>query len=101
MAKNVDGYDVYRGAQLTLAHEDARLKKDVCEALCDAIPADAGRIEVRVLDGAVEMLGLVKDRSTKARAVACVESIDGVVQVQSALRVGACHALPVEEPIWI
>jgi len=91
MAKQIDGYDVYRGAQLALAHEDARLKKNVCEALGFAIPSNAGRIEVRVLDGVVEIQGVVKDRSTRASAEACVELIAGVIKVLNGLRIGTCH----------
>ncbi len=101
MAKKVDGYNVFRVTQLSLAHEDARLKKDVCAALCYAIPSDAGRIEIKVVDGQVEIHGVVRNRSTKATVKACVESIDGVLNVQNGLKVGSRQDWPVEEPVWI
>jgi hypothetical protein len=66
---------------------DDRIREDVCEILSRHGDLDASDIEVRVQGGTVELHGNVDDRRDKYLAEDLAESIPGVTDVTSRLRV--------------
>jgi osmotically-inducible protein OsmY len=66
---------------------DERVHEDVCEALSMHPALDASDIEIEVHDGVVTLRGTVEDRRSKRLAVDIAESIAGVIDVQSNVRV--------------
>jgi hypothetical protein len=66
---------------------DQRIREDVCEALSMHPALDASDIEIEVHDGVVTLRGTVEDRRSKRLAADIAESISGVMDVQSGVRV--------------
>lgn len=67
---------------------DNRIKEDVCDRLSDDPHIDASDIAIRVEDGNVVLSGYVENREARRRAVDVAESIKGVHNVESRLRIG-------------
>ena len=70
-----------------LRRSDERIHDDVCAVLADDPWVDAGDLEVLVDDGEVTLAGTVEDRMQRERAVYLTESVRGVVEVVSRVRV--------------
>lgn len=66
---------------------DDRIREDVCEILTRHGHLDATEIEVHVQDGAVELRGYVDERKDKYLAEDLVESLSGIGEVRSRIRV--------------
>jgi osmotically-inducible protein OsmY len=66
---------------------DARIHEDVCEYLMRHGDLDAGDIEVTVNNGEVTLAGTVESRRAKHLAEDLAESVSGVKNVNSRLRV--------------
>jgi hypothetical protein len=66
---------------------DDRIREDVCEILTRHGDLDATEIEVHVQDGVVELRGNVDERKDKYLAEDLVESLAGIGEVRSRIRV--------------
>jgi hypothetical protein len=66
---------------------DDRIREDVCERLTDHSQVDASDIEVKVENAEVTLVGTVDSRQAKRMAENTAESVPGVKQVHSQLRV--------------
>lgn len=66
---------------------DDRIHDEVCASLSDDSWVDASDLSVTVHDGEVMLSGTVHDRRQRERAVRIAESIRGVVDVLSRVRV--------------
>lgn len=66
---------------------DQRIKEDVCLALERSFEVDASGLEVEVHDGCVSLKGEIKSVGMRRVAEDLVESVPGVVDVFSQLRI--------------
>ncbi|HEX5386925.1 MAG TPA: BON domain-containing protein [Gemmatimonadales bacterium] len=66
---------------------DGRIAEDVCEALTVHLGVDASEIEVKVNDGEVSLTGSVEDRRMRRVAAEVAESVAGVRDVHTRVRV--------------
>ena len=66
---------------------DDHIHDELCRLLTDDPWIDATNLEVVVHERAVTLLGSVSDRRQRARAVDLAESVRGVVEVVSRVRV--------------
>lgn len=65
---------------------DERIHDDVCRLLTDDGWVDASDLEVVVQEGEVTLTGTVADRRQRERALDIAESVRGVVDVMSRIR---------------
>jgi hypothetical protein len=71
---------------------DERIRDDVCTLLADDPWVDARNLEVVVHQREVSLIGTVSDFRQRARAVAIAESVRGVVDVLSRVRIDRAEA---------
>lgn len=73
---------------------DASILDEANEALYESYEVDATNIEVQVKDGIITLTGTAVDRHSKKEAEACVENIDGVVDVRNELKLAPASEGP-------
>lgn len=78
---------------------DDRIHDDVCTRLTDDGYVDATDVEVIVHQGEVILSGSVSDRAQRERAIQIAESVRGVIDVVSRLRVLRPGSAPTTDPI--
>lgn len=66
---------------------DESLREDVCETLLRDTVVDASDIEVKVVDGVVNLSGTVSNRHEKHHAEEIIARLAGVREIQNQLRV--------------
>jgi hypothetical protein len=93
-------YNLHQVENVRCAHRDAKLKKEVCEALCHEVAHEAELLEVRVDNGQVLVSHPAPDWRLRKAIQACLAHIDGVLAVdllrRSHTQGGGLHA-----PQWI
>lgn len=65
---------------------DITLYEDICHCLAEHTAIDPTQIEIKVQDGEVTLVGVVKDRRTKQMVVQAVDHIVGIVLLHDNLR---------------
>jgi osmotically-inducible protein OsmY len=66
---------------------DQRLMEEICDRLVQQVDIDPSDIEVKVIQGVVELEGSVESRSTRHRVEDIVDSVWGVKDIRNNLRV--------------